>query len=662
MIEQEVLQSMVNNSKDTNSPKNLHQVANEDAAARAEKKLPDDAKNVSYLSEMQELADKEAATKDNEVKKLAQQKQELADRIGQTTPTQDLVTDTDMLKALSEQAGIPFIEIADFPQPSLGVLKLIPSTAAQTYKVFPLRLKEDGTLVVAISNPLNITIIDDLRLLLDATIEPVIATEEDIVDHIDLYYGIGDETIEEMVEELEGEGEDVFTRDVGEVDLSDLEEISRQAPVIKLVNLLLLQSIKDRASDIHIEPFGGTLRIRYRVDGVLREIPSPPKSLQLGLCSRLKVMANMNISETRLPQDGRIKLTIAGREIDLRVSTLPTVHGEGIVMRVLDKSMMMMGIEQIGMDGSEGGMLEKFLKAIRKPNGIVLVTGPTGCGKTTTLYAGISEINDPSLKLITTEDPVEYQLDGLIQVNINEAVGLTYAGCLRSILRQDPDVILVGEIRDLETAQISIQASLTGHLVFSTLHTNSAAATITRLIDMNVEPFMIASTLEAIVGQRLVRTVCPNCRQPYTPNEEELADFGISPEEIKDVIFFKGEGCDECNHTGYKGRMGIFELMVMTDQIRECILDKATTDDIHELAVREGMRTMRQDGWAKICAGVTTFEEVTRQTPKESKKLIKLEMEQMMAEGKEKPQPMPETQPTGKQMDAWEKEAAKEVS
>lgn len=612
-----------------------------------------DNSELNYLNELEKIVRDEAGKKDNEIKNLSEVRGELAQKLHQPVATQDLVTETDMLKALSEQAGISYIDIRSFPPPTVEVLKLIPSSTAQTYKVFPIKLKEDGTLVVAISNPLNITITDDLRLLLDRNIEPVIASEEDIIDHIELYYGIGDETIEEMVEELQSQGGDTIRADIGEVDLSDIGIISHQPPVIKLVNLLLLQSIKDRASDIHIEPFGGTMRIRYRVDGVLREIPSPPRSLQLGLCSRLKVISGMDISETRLPQDGRIKLTIAGREVDLRVSTLPTVHGESIVMRVLDKSMMLVGIAQIGMDTK---VLEIFHKVIKRPNGIILVTGPTGCGKTTTLYAAITEINSPGEKLITTEDPVEYQVDGLIQVNINENVGLTFAMCLRSILRQDPDIILVGEVRDLETAQISIQASLTGHLVFSTLHTNSAASTITRLIDMNVEPFLITSTLEAVVGQRLVRTICPNCKFSYVPTDEELADFGTSRKETEGIIFFKGEGCDECNHTGYKGRIGIFELLIVTEEIKELILEKATTDQIHELAIKQGMQTMRQDGWMKICLGITTFEEVARQTPKESKRVIKLEMEKVVEKTvAEKTEKLPTIE---KPMEPWLDEAA----
>jgi type IV pilus assembly protein PilB len=526
-----------------------------------------------------------------------------------------LAEDADLLQILAEQHGMEYVDLARLEGvgKDLAVLQLIPSEMAKELKVFPVRINEEGELIVAISDPLDVTIIDNLRLLTSRQIRPIIASEDDILDRIDLHYGLGDETLERMVEEIEEEGEVDVVGDM-DVDLSDVEAIINEPTVIKLVNLLMLNVIKDRASDLHIEPFGGALRIRYRVDGVLREIPAPPKSLQTGVISRFKVMANMNIAETRRPQDGRIRLTLAGREVDLRVSTLPTVHGESMVMRILDKSMMMLGLDQIGMSDD---CYEKFARVIKKPNGIILVTGPTGCGKTTTLYAAIQAINDPGEKLITTEDPVEYQLPGLIQVNINENVGLTFAACLRAILRQDPDTILVGEVRDVETAQIAIQASLTGHLVFSTLHTNSASATVSRLIDMGIEPFLLTSTLEAIIGQRLVRTVCPSCNQPHTPTPEELAEFGLKPEDVRDIPFIEGQGCEDCSSTGYKGRLGIFEILLVSDPLREMILQHATSDEIGSLAIQEGMVTMREDGLAKIRMGITTLAEVAYHTPRE---------------------------------------------
>jgi type II secretion system protein E len=543
----------------------------------------------------------------------------------------------DMLKMLSEQAGLQYVKLSDIPKSQITpeLLRMIPSEIARSYTVFPLQYRpDDHTVVVAISDPLNVRIVDDLRLfLMDKNInnvEAVVANEEDILDYINLYYGVGDTTLDQMVEEFEAEDTSTGLENrEGSYDLSDIERIANDPPIIRFCNLLLLQAIKDRASDLHIEPFSNALRIRYRVDGVLREIPAPPKSWQTGIISRFKVMSGMDISEMRRPQDGRIKLTVEGREVDMRISTLPVAHGEGIAMRILDKNMALLGVQQIGMMPD---VLEVFLKLIQRPNGIMLVTGPTGCGKTTTLYAALNELNSPTEKIITTEDPVEYQLDGLVQVNINPNVGLTFARCLRAILRQDPDIILVGEVRDIETAQIAIQASLTGHLVFSTLHTNSAAGSVTRLIDMGVEPFLLTSTLEGIIGQRLVRLICPVCKRPYTPTKEELDEFAVTPEEVADITFFHGEGCDECAGTGYKGRIGIFELLRMTEEIRDLVLERATTDEIQEVAVKQGMKTMRQDGWMKICLGITTFEEVARQTPRESREMVRLQMEQVLHE------------------------------
>ena len=543
---------------------------------------------------------------------------------------------TDMLQILSEQAGLKYVKLADYPKAGITVelLKLIPSHLARSYSVFPVRLSSNGTLTIAISDPLNVQIVDTLRAYLTGSqardVETVVANEEEIIDYINLYYGVGDKSLDEMVGEFEkSETEAVLEVRDGILDLTDLDKVNTEVPIIRFCNLLLLQAIRDRASDLHIEPFSNSIRIRYRVDGVLREIPSPPKSWQAGIISRFKVVSRLDIAESRRPQDGRIKIMYENREIDVRVATVPVIHGESIVMRLLDKSMMLLGVEQIGMSQE---VLEHFVKLIRRPNGIILVTGPTGCGKTTTLYSAINEINSPTEKIITTEDPVEYQVDGIVQVNINANVGLTFARCLRAILRQDPDIILVGEVRDVETAQIAIQASLTGHLVFSTLHTNSAALTVTRLVDMGCEPFLITSTLEGIIGQRLVRTICLNCKRPYRPNAEELADFGTNPAEVSDISFFKGTGCQECSFTGYRGRLGIFELMAINDPIRDLILERATTDDIQSAGIDAGMRTMRQDGWMKIMLGITTFEEVARHTPREAPDVIRREMEALLRE------------------------------
>jgi len=564
-------------------------------------------------------------------------------------PELNVGAEQDMLQILTEQAGLQLVRMTDFPKSSLtkDLLKMIPSDLVRSWKVFPVKFdKNTGTLTVAINDPLNVRVVDDLRMMLNSAevreIEAVVAKDDEITDYINIYYGVGDQTLDQVVETLDVGEQEALTTTEGAIDLSDLGRIQAQEPIIRFCNLLILQAIKERASDIHIEPFSGVLRIRYRTDGVLREIQSPPKSWQAGVLSRLKVMSVMDIAETRRPQDGRIKLVIDGREVDCRVSSLPVVHGECIAMRLLDKSAMMVGVGQIGMTDA---VLEKFMKLVERPNGIMLVTGPTGSGKTTTLYAALNELNEPTEKIITTEDPVEYQLEGLVQVNINTNVGLTFARCLRAILRQDPDVILVGEIRDSETAQIAVQASLTGHLVFSTLHTNSAAATISRLIDMGVEPFLITSTLAGIIAQRLVRMTCPRCRAPYKPTPEELAEFGTTPEEVGDITFMKGRGCDECHGSGYKGRIGIFELLEATEEIQHLILTQGTTDEIHDMAVSQGMTTMRQDGWLKICLGVTTFEEVAKHTPKENPDQIRREMKETIKETAQEMNPNWEPEP-----------------
>lgn len=527
------------------------------------------------------------------------------------------VDDMGYLKMLAEQHGLRVIDLGKEPRPPQAIIRLMTAEQAKQLVAVPVRETADHVLIIAVSDPANPMITDDLPKILDREIEPVVASDKEIRERIEQYYGMGEESLEDVVAQVEvlEDNSGGKQSDVIQISMADPETLANAPPVIKLVNLLLVKAIKERASDIHIEPFPNLIRIRYRVDGVLREIPSPPRNMMLGLVSRVKVMAKLDIAEQRLPQDGRIKVSIDSREVDLRISTVPTVHGEAIVMRVLDKSMMMIGISQIGMSDE---MLGKFMKHIKRPNGVVLVTGPTGCGKTTSLYAALNEIKDPGEKLITVEDPVEFELPGIVQVNINDGVGLTFSKCLRAILRQDPDTVLVGEIRDVETAQIAVQASLTGHLVFSTLHTNSAAATVTRLIDMGVKPFLITSSVAAVVGQRLVRTICSSCRVPYTPIEEEIHEFKIEPEELKEHTFFHGEGCSECGHTGYHGRMGLFELMEVSDEMRELILDQASTDEIQELAIREGMISMRQDGWVKICMGLSTFEEVARETPSDA--------------------------------------------
>jgi len=581
---------------------------------------------VDFQREMQALVKEDRAQRTQKVNEDVEQKGESAGRYKEQDQQVDLErfqaetvssdSSFDMHEVLAQQMGLEYVEVDDFPLPDFRLLRLIPADLAKQYKVFPLKYDaQEDILTIALADPSNPTVVDDLSLTLGHQIHAVVAREGDVIDRINQHYGIGEESISSLLNSYADEADqDVLTAGAGRViDLSDIDSIVNAAPIVKLANLILMKAIEDRASDIHIEPFEKILRVRYRVDGVLREMDSPPKSMHVGLISRLKVNANLDIAETRRPQDGRINLNLPNnREVELRVTTTPTVHGESMVMRVLDKSMMQMGINQIGMSQD---ILDEFLKQVRKPNGIVLVTGPTGCGKTTTLYSAINEVKDPEEKLITTEDPVEYQMDGIVQVNINDNVGLTYGRCLRAILRQDPDRILVGEIRDLDTAQISVQAALTGHLVFSTLHTNSAAGTVTRLIDMGVEPFLITSTLQAVVGQRLVRTICPNCKQPHEPTEEELLEFGMTLSDVADITFYEGAGCEECAFTGYKGRIGIYEYLPITEEITDLILERATTDDIHDMAIKQGMASLRHDGWVKMCMGITSFAEVAGHTP-----------------------------------------------
>ena len=537
---------------------------------------------------------------------LEGREQELAEK-----PTEEIAegysSEEEILKALAEQTGMPFVEIDDFQVPE-DILNLVDVNLCRTYKVFPLKWEDDGALLVAMSDPLNVRILDDLNIFLQKSVRGAIAPVEDIVEAIDEYYGIQGESVDDVLEKLQEEEMNLEEEDE---DFGDLERIANEAPIIKLVSLLLLQAIKDRASDLHLEPFENSFRIRYRVDGTLHETMPPPRHLQTAIVSRLKVMAQMNIAERRLPQDGRIPLSMADREIDLRVSSLPTVNGESIVMRILDKTMMKMGLEQIGLLEDT---LDVFEDLIKNPNGIILVTGPTGCGKTTTLYAALDRIYNPTLKIITTENPVEYQLDGVVQVNINASVGLTFASCLRSILRQDPDVIMVGEIRDLETAQIAIESALTGHLVLSTLHTNDAPSAVTRLVDMDVEPFLVTSSVIGVVAQRLVRTICSNCKEKYQPKEELFLEMEKSPEDVKGLSFYRGRGCVECNYSGYRGRIGIFELFRMSEKIYDLVLKKEPSSAIRRQARAEGMRTLREDGWEKITMGLTTLEEVVRGT------------------------------------------------
>jgi type IV pilus assembly protein PilB len=507
---------------------------------------------------------------------------------------------------IAEALGAEYVDLSDKEIPP-AILKLIPSGLARLHRALPVGLS-GNTLRVALADPLDPRAAEDLHFALGKDVEVVIAPMEQIEQRIKEYYG--DTTnMEEVLKQLGEAGEPLQIR--GDETAEAVEAEANATPIIRFVDLILYQAVQDRASDIHFEPFENEFKIRYRVDGALYEMSPPPRHLAQPMISRVKVMANMNIAERRLPQDGRIQKNIGGRHVDLRVSTLPTQFGESVVLRVLDRSTVNLDLEMLGMPDY---VYSYLLELIHRPNGIFIATGPTGSGKTTTLYSCLRKINTIDSKLLTAEEPVEYDLEGIIQVPVNEAIGLTFARVLRAFLRQDPDRMMIGETRDLETAQTAIQASLTGHLVFTSLHTNDAPGAITRLIDMGVEPFLISATLEAVLGQRLLRSICPNCRATYKPTESLFAQLDISQRDIGDRKFFYGRGCDACNHTGYKGRKGIYELMKITDPLRELINERAPTVVLKRKAMELGMVTLRQDGLRSIFAGETTIDEVLKFT------------------------------------------------
>jgi type IV pilus assembly protein PilB len=508
---------------------------------------------------------------------------------------------------IANYLGLDFVDLTGF-EPPAEIVRLIPAGLALMNRVFPIGV-DAGTIQAVFADPLNPDTAESLRFSLGKEIQPVVAPVYQIDDLIKKHYGTDIGSMDEILAQLGGELE--FGADGSGLDMKALEAEANATPIIRYVDLILYQAIQDRASDIHFEPFETEFKIRYRVDGALYEMSPPPRHLALPVISRVKVMSNLNIAERRLPQDGRIQKNIAGRQVDLRVSTLPTQFGESVVLRVLDRSTVNLSLDALGMPPYIHNYL---LKTIEKPNGIFIVTGPTGSGKTTTLYACLNEINTIDSKVLTAEDPVEYDIEGIIQVPMNEGIGLTFARTLRAFLRQDPDRIMVGETRDVETAQIAIQASLTGHLVFTTLHTNDAPGAVTRLIDMGVEPFMISSSLEGVLGQRLIRKICTSCRTEYEPNESTLAQLGLSPHEIGDKTFYYGVGCETCNNTGYKGRKGIYELLNITDPIRELINKRAPSVVLKQKAIELGMTTLRQDGLRCIYDGETTIEEVLKYT------------------------------------------------
>src|ERR1700722_19433067 len=492
------------------------------------------------------------------------------------------------------------------------ILSAVPADAARMYKCLPVAV-HDSSVHLALADPLNPAMLDELAYVIRKEIVPVVADPGEIERAVSRYYGDSQCSVAAILKEL-GQEKDI-AREAAEAAATgataDLETLANETPIIRFVNLVLFQAVQDRASDIHFEPFEDEFKIRYRVDGALYEMSPPPKHLALPVISRIKVMSNLDISERRLPQDGRISMQIAGRNIDLRVSTLPTQFGESVVLRVLDRAAVNLDVKSLGFPKA---VFDYVLEAIQQPNGIFVVTGPTGCGKTTTLYSCLRSINSIDAKLLTVEDPVEYDIEGIMQVAVHEAVGMTFSKALRAFLRQDPDIIMLGEMRDLETSQIAIQASLTGHLVLSTLHTNDAPGAVTRLIDMGVEPFLISSTLMAVLAQRLVRTTCKKCRTPFEPTETQLSMLNLSPHDVGDKVFYYGRGCANCNDTGYKGRRGIFELLVASEPIRLLINERAPTVVIRQKAVELGMVTLREDGLRGIFDGDTTIEEITKYT------------------------------------------------
>jgi len=528
------------------------------------------------------------------------------ERLGEALVAMGAATKEDVLRALAQQQNVPFVGRDELPSP-LPVVKNLSAKYLRQYVVCPVSV-DGGVLTVATAEPLNPVVLDDLRHSTGLAIRVVVSPPDGILEAIDRTYDGVATPLQRIVEGLEDERAPEDAEDV-----NHLRDMAFEAPVIRLVNLLVENAIAAEASDIHIEPFEDTLRVRYRIDGVLFDQESPPRRLRDAVTSRVKLMAEMNIAERRLPQDGRIRVSLHGRRVDIRVSTIPTVHGESIVMRLLDRASVFLSLERLGFSADT---LRRFDHLIQRPHGIILVTGPTGSGKTTTLYAALDKINSPDRKIITVEDPVEYQLKGVNQIAVKPKIGLTFATGLRHIVRQDPDVILVGEIRDLETVEIAVQASLTGHLVFSTLHTNDAPAAITRLQDMGAEPYLIASVLEAVLAQRLVRRICQACREPDVPVAADLEALGVAVD--AGAKLWRGRGCEECRGTGYRGRSGIYELFPITEDVRSLILRRASSREIRRHAVEAGMVTLRLDGWLKACQGLTTVEEVLRVTQEDA--------------------------------------------
>jgi type IV pilus assembly protein PilB len=552
-------------------------------------------------------------TQEQLLKALAEQKGS-PEKLGSVLVRLGFINEEQLIGFLSRQYGVPSITLSQL-EADPDVLKLVPAAIAKKYEVLPVR-RMGNSLALAMADPTNVFALDDISFMTNLQVLPLVASQTAIKKAIDRNYESKTEAITSVMQDMSADLQNVEVVEGdeeggGKVDVFELKESADEAPVVKLVNMVLVDAIQKGASDIHFESYEKVFRIRFRMDGVLHEMLAPPKRLESAILSRLKIMSNLDIAERRLPQDGRIKLRYTNREIDFRVSTLPTIFGEKAVLRILDKEALKLDLTQLGFDEWS---LEKFTAAIHQPYGMVLITGPTGSGKTTTLYSAIHTINSPEPNIMTAEDPVEYNLKGVNQVQINEHVGRTFAAALRSFLRQDPDVILVGETRDLETAQISIRAALTGHLVFSTLHTNDCPSTVARLLDMGIQPFLVASSLLLILAQRLGRKICKACKEPYEGDEETLVPYGHVPSGRGKVTFYKGKGCPTCNFTGMKGRVAIYEVMPISEELRDAILRNAPTAEIREIAQSQGMKSLRQSGLAKVLDGTTTVEEVLRVT------------------------------------------------
>jgi type IV pilus assembly protein PilB len=558
-----------------------------------------------------QLLDAQGLVSAEQVQEILDESQRSGKAIRAIVIDMEILPEDALLELIAENLGTRVINL---PATDISpeVVHSIPTSVARMYMVVPVD-RGPNSVSLATYELMSPAKLDELMFVLSRDVSLVMAREEDIRTHVNQLYGDDSSSVAEMLSALESEIES--TEELKEFgaasDDRGIEEAAGSAPVIRFVNLVLYQAVQDRASDIHFEPFESEFKIRYRVDGALYEMAPPPKKLALPVISRLKVMAGLNIAERRLPQDGRIQLAIAGRQIDFRVSCLPTQFGESVVLRVLDRGIVSLDIDNLGMPDD---MMQKFLLDLDKPNGIIVVTGPTGSGKTTTLYSALRKLNTVETKLLTAEDPVEYEIDGIVQVPINDAIGNSFERVLRAFLRQDPDVLMIGEIRDLTSAHIAIHASLTGHLVFSTLHTNDAAGAVTRMIDMDVEPYLISSTLEAVIGQRLVRKICTNCKTAYRPDDQVLSSLDLTRADVGDRSFYYGAGCAQCNNTGYKGRKGIYEYMSISDPVRDLINQRQPTLVLRNKAVELGMRTLRQDGVRNIMDGYTTVEEVRRYT------------------------------------------------